>query len=181
MCSDRDAPSVAMAEILIEAPLERVWALQSDITNWPTWNRDVKSVHVDGAVARGVRFRWKSGGVVLTSRVTEVRAPHYISWTGRIFGIQAIHTWVFSSTPEGVLVRTEVDDDRPRVIERLRAQGCKIVKSQKITRRKPRNRLCGRPKRHSSRAPRIAPGSYCLSLHRIRRGNFALTNLHGVG
>jgi hypothetical protein len=38
---NRNAPAVASAETLIQAPLDVVWAVLSTLTDWSTWNPDV--------------------------------------------------------------------------------------------------------------------------------------------
>lgn len=61
------------AEIAIDAPIERVWAILVDVAAYPEWNPFVPRVEADGdptSVGTRMRFlvRWSSGG---TARSTE--------------------------------------------------------------------------------------------------------------
>ena len=43
---DRAAPVVAVHEIDIEAPLDTVWRLHTDVNAWPTWQTSITAAHV---------------------------------------------------------------------------------------------------------------------------------------
>ena len=43
------APVFAVHEIDIEAPLDTVWRLHTDVNTWPTWQTDITAAHIDGA------------------------------------------------------------------------------------------------------------------------------------
>ena len=53
-----DALAVACGEIEVAASPEMVWRVLTDIASWPSWNPDVKSTSLEGAVATGTKFRW---------------------------------------------------------------------------------------------------------------------------
>ena len=105
---NRDAPAVASAEAFIDAPLSVVWSVQSDLRAWPAWNPDVASLDIDGPLAPGTEFKWKSGGAPIRSTIQEVEPERRIAWTGRApLGIRAVHIWTFTPEGEGTRVRTE--------------------------------------------------------------------------
>jgi uncharacterized protein YndB with AHSA1/START domain len=108
---DRDAPVVSTAELEIDAPVERVWAVLTAIEQWPAWNPDVRSVTLDGAVVEGTTFRWKAGPGTITSRLEHVDRPHLVAWSGRTLGIRAVHVWRLESRDAGTLARTEESYD----------------------------------------------------------------------
>ena len=64
---DRTAPAIAEGEVRIAAPPATVWDVIADVSAWPTWNGDVKSVALEGPIAPGCVFRWKTGSASLTS------------------------------------------------------------------------------------------------------------------
>ena len=64
---DPKAPVRASAEVEVAAPPEVVWALLSDFAGWPAWNPVVSDVEVDGPLAPGTVFRWKTGAATITS------------------------------------------------------------------------------------------------------------------
>ncbi len=102
-----DAPVITRDEILIDAPIERIWEIQTDVANWPSWQPDVDGVQTDGPLAVGSVFHWQTAGLDITSTVEEVDAPHRIVWGGPARGIVAVHVWTLSAQDDGVLVYTE--------------------------------------------------------------------------
>jgi uncharacterized protein YndB with AHSA1/START domain len=107
------------AQVVIEAPLERIWTLLTDVPRWPTWNPAVQSAALRGPLASGVSFVWKSQGYTVTSTVQDVRPLERLSWTGKAFGTRAFHVWQLQGTPDGVVVRTEeaFDGWLPRLLK----------------------------------------------------------------
>jgi uncharacterized protein YndB with AHSA1/START domain len=107
MSIDERAPVVEASEILIAAPPETVWDVLAAIERWPAWNPDVKWASVEGEIAAGTRFRWKTGPGTVTSTLQRVERPRLIAWTGRTFGIDAVHVWRLEPRDGATLVRTE--------------------------------------------------------------------------
>jgi uncharacterized protein YndB with AHSA1/START domain len=103
---DRDAPVTAEGEIHIAAPPETVWAVMADLSAWPTWNADVKSMAFDGRLEPGSTFRWKSGSASLVSTLQVVEAPREIGWTGKTMGIHAVHVFHFEPVDGGTSARS---------------------------------------------------------------------------
>jgi uncharacterized protein YndB with AHSA1/START domain len=101
------APVVGRSEIEIAAAAEAVWEVLTSFERWPSWLRDVKSMSVEGPIAAGTVFRWKAGPGTITSTIQRVERPRLIAWTGRTFGIKAIHFWHFEARDAGTFVRTE--------------------------------------------------------------------------
>ena len=85
---DRDAPVIARHEIDINAPLDTVWNLHTDVDAWPAWNLEVTAAKLDGAFAPGSSFTWTSYGFTVTSTIYIVEdhsrtlwaAPRKASW-----------------------------------------------------------------------------------------------------
>jgi Polyketide cyclase / dehydrase and lipid transport len=74
---------------------------------WPSWNRDVKSMTMQGPVAPGSVFRWKAGPGTIESTIQRVEQPRLIAWTGKTLGIKAIHFWHLEPRDGKTFVRTE--------------------------------------------------------------------------
>jgi uncharacterized protein YndB with AHSA1/START domain len=106
-----DSPVVSAHEIVIDAPIDRVWEVLTAIDRWPAWNPDVKWVSMDGPVENGVSFRWKAGPGTITSLVEHVERPHVVAWSGRTLSIRAVHVWRLESRDGGTLARTEESYD----------------------------------------------------------------------
>ncbi|MEU1418374.1 SRPBCC family protein [Kitasatospora sp. NPDC005751] len=107
---DPRAPVITRDDIVIHAPLERIWRIQTDIGAWPSWQPDVTRTEwlTPGPLRTGSVFRWSVHGLSdITSTVREVRPPHRIVWGGPAQGITAVHVWTFTPVRDGVRVHTE--------------------------------------------------------------------------
>ena len=105
------APVVGASEIEVAAAPEAVWDVLTAFDRWPSWNPDVKSMSMQGAVVEGSVFRWKTGPGTITSTIRRVEPPRLIAWTGRTLGIKAIHFWHFEARDGATFVRTEESYD----------------------------------------------------------------------
>jgi hypothetical protein len=106
--ADRNAPVFSEGRIEIAASPQALWDLMADIGAWPTWNPDVKEVSVHGEIAEGTKFRWKAGPGTITSTLRLVDRPRAMGWTGRTFGIDAIHVWRFE--PQGATTMASMEE-----------------------------------------------------------------------
>src|SRR5258705_10154954 len=109
------APVISRDEILIHAPIQTIWEIQTDVDRWPSWQPEVEGAQADSALAVGSVFRWQTAGLDITSTVEEVDAPHRIVWGGPAQGIVAVHVWALDERDDGVLVRTEESWEGPPV------------------------------------------------------------------
>lgn len=100
------APVITRDEILISAPIQTIWDIQTDVADWPSWQPDVDGAVADGPLTPGAVFRWQTAGLDITSTVEEVDAPRRIVWGGPAQGIAAVHVWTFEEQDGAVLVRT---------------------------------------------------------------------------
>ena len=90
---DPPAPVSATHSVDIQAAPESVWNALVDINRWPSLYPHITSARIEGAIAPGTTFRWKSGGVTITSTITEVVPSQRLVWTGRAIGTRAYHSW----------------------------------------------------------------------------------------
>lgn len=104
---DANAPLYARREILIDAPIQKVWNLQSGIERWPQWQPDVASAKLEGTLAPGTVFRWKGGGLNITSKLHTVDQPNRIGWTGDSIGMHAVHNWTLEPAGSSTRVTSE--------------------------------------------------------------------------
>lgn len=104
---DTSAPAFARKEIIIHAPVEKVWQIQTDIENWSKWQPDITSAKLEGALAAGTTFRWRAKGLNIVSTLHTVKPHQQIGWTGVSLGMFAIHNWTFEAGGETTLVTTE--------------------------------------------------------------------------
>jgi uncharacterized protein YndB with AHSA1/START domain len=108
---DETAPVVGSSEIEIAATPEVAWDVLTAIEEWPSWNPEVKSASMEGGLGEGTEFRWKAGPGTITSRIEDVERPRRIVWTGKTFGIKAVHVHTLEARNGGTFVRTEESYD----------------------------------------------------------------------
>lgn len=101
------APVLSKGEIDVAADAETVWKVLSTIDHWPDWNPDIKSVSVEGSVAKGTGFRWKARSWKIVSVIQNVKRARLLAWTGRMMGIKAVHAWHLEPKGAGTLVLNE--------------------------------------------------------------------------
>ena len=104
---NRKAPAISSTEVLVQAPLDVVWSVLTNIREWSRWNPDVEYVDIEEPLEPGTEFRWKASGALIISELQEVEVRRRIVWTGKILGIRAVHVWTFEERADGVLVHTE--------------------------------------------------------------------------
>ena len=104
---NQTAPIVARHEIAINAPLETVWQIQTEIGTWPDWNPDIVKAELTGPLAVGTVFRWETAGLAISSTLGEVVPLKKLAWSGKAGDILGVHVWTFSWNAEGTHVRTE--------------------------------------------------------------------------
>ena len=98
---------VAATEIEVSASPRAVWDVLTDLESWPRWNPDVKSMSLEGGLAKGSVFRWRAGPGTITSTIQQVEPPGVVAWTGTTLGIKATHVYRLEPRGEATLVHTE--------------------------------------------------------------------------
>jgi uncharacterized protein YndB with AHSA1/START domain len=105
---DENAPVISRAEILIDAPLDIIWSLHTDISSWSEWLPDIDASTIEGPLAVGTVFHWQTYGLSIESTIQEIDPPWRIVWSGPAQGIMAIHVWTMTPSEEDrILVHTE--------------------------------------------------------------------------
>mgnify|MGYP003625420088 FL=1 len=93
--------------ITINAPLENVWAILSNINHWSTWQTDISKSKLNGELTQKTTFDWKTGGANIHSTLHTVTPYSQLGWTGEAFGMFAIHNWTLSEKKGRTIVRVE--------------------------------------------------------------------------
>lgn len=108
---NRAAPIVGTSETEVAAARDVVWDVLTAIELWPSWNPDVKAASMHGPLAQGSEFRWTAGPGRITSTLEDVEPPRRVAWSGKAFGLQALHVYVLDARNGTTLVRTEESYD----------------------------------------------------------------------
>lgn len=90
---NNNAPVKCSKTIRINSCREKVWSVMTDINNWQSWQTDIGSAKLNGERKAGATFDWKSGGVTIHSMLHTVEPFSYFGWTGKAFGLFAVHNW----------------------------------------------------------------------------------------
>jgi uncharacterized protein YndB with AHSA1/START domain len=99
---DDTAPISASFEVIIDAPVDRVWEVLSRPEGWGGVDPAIRDVRLDGGVVEGARFAWRNGRTRLTSRFAVVEANRELSWTGAALGAKVVHRHVMTPTEHGM-------------------------------------------------------------------------------
>lgn len=86
------APVITRDEILLHAPIETIWEIQTDVAGWPSWQPEVDGAQIDGPLAVGSAFAGKQPAwTYLDRRGDRPSSPHRLGRPAQ--GIVAVHVW----------------------------------------------------------------------------------------
>jgi uncharacterized protein YndB with AHSA1/START domain len=92
--------------IIINAPVERVWEILTQISNWPQWNKEIKSTNCSD-VRIGVEFEWHIHHSHFISKLQAVDKPNLFSWTGKSKLTKSIFVWNLDASDDQTIVTVE--------------------------------------------------------------------------
>lgn len=104
---NQQAPVRCRKSITISADPQKVWTILTAIDQWPNWQPAISQAKLAGTLQAGSTFAWKIGGVKIHSTLHTVEPPHQFGWTGRTFGLFAIHNWTLTTTGQDTTVEVE--------------------------------------------------------------------------
>jgi len=90
---NNNAPVKCSKTITINASSKKVWDVLTNINNWDNWQTDISKPKLNGELKPNSTFDWKSGGTKIHSTLHTVDPYKQIGWTGKTFGMFAIHNW----------------------------------------------------------------------------------------
>ncbi|WP_375446375.1 SRPBCC family protein [uncultured Fibrella sp.] len=101
------APVACSKQIIINARPDKVWAVLTNINAWADWQTDISKPVLSGPLQPGTTFDWKTGGAGIRSTLHTVAPNHSFGWTGKTFGMYAIHNWTLTEVPGGTQVSVD--------------------------------------------------------------------------
>lgn len=93
---NNNAPVKCSKTITINASSEKVWAVMTNVDNWATWQTDISKPKLNGELKPETTFDWKTGGAKIHSTLHTVESFKNFGWTGKTFGMFAIHNWTLN-------------------------------------------------------------------------------------
>lgn len=93
---NENAPVKCSKTITINANTEKVWQVMTDIDNWANWQTDISKPKLNGELKPETTFDWKTGGAKIHSTLHTVEPFNDFGWTGKTFGMFAIHNWTLT-------------------------------------------------------------------------------------
>jgi len=104
---NNNAPVKCSKTITINARSKRVWEVLTNINNWANWQTDISISKLQGELKQGTTFVWKTGGVKINSTLHTVNPYKQFGWTGKTFGMFAIHNWALTENDGKTIVTVE--------------------------------------------------------------------------
>jgi hypothetical protein len=96
--------------ITIQAPLDKVWSIFTDMSCWGAWNRVTEGVAYDGDrhLTEGRRLSFCLRPFAFPIRIepiiNELEPMERVVWSGARLGVEATHEFIFRETRQGVVV-----------------------------------------------------------------------------
>jgi len=80
---DELAPIISSSDIVINAPVDRVWALLVDLPAWPAIMPFVRDVRLESGIPVDAWFSFRLFGFPIRAQVAVVQPNRELTWTGR--------------------------------------------------------------------------------------------------
>lgn len=90
---NNNAPVKCSKTITIKADSEKVWKVMVNINHWADWQTLINYAKLQGELKPNTTFNWKTGGAKIHSTLHTVEPFSQFGWTGKTFGMFAIHNW----------------------------------------------------------------------------------------
>ena len=112
-----NAPLKCSKTVTINASSVRVWEVMTNIDQWANWQTDISKAKLNGILKPNTTFDWKAGGAKVRSTLHTVVPYKQFGWTGKAFGVHAIHNWTLSE--ENGQTKVSVDESMEGFLARL--------------------------------------------------------------
>lgn len=93
---NKNAPVKCSKTITIDSPSDKVWSVLTNINQWAEWQSDISNPKLNGEIRPETTFDWKTGGAKIHSTLHTVEPNKSFGWTGKTFGMLAIHNWTLT-------------------------------------------------------------------------------------
>jgi uncharacterized protein YndB with AHSA1/START domain len=104
---NENAPVKCSKSITINADAKKVWTVLTNIDSWASWQMDISKPTLNGDLKPETTFDWKTGGVRIHSTLHTVEPYTKFGWTGKTFGMFAIHNWIITEIDGKTIVAVD--------------------------------------------------------------------------
>lgn len=87
---DEQAPIKTRSEIEIAAPIEQVWQLLTDLTEWPTIDPAFRNVRLTAPLAVDADFSFELHHFPIRAKFAKIAPYHELVWTGLSLWFKAV-------------------------------------------------------------------------------------------
>ena len=87
-----DAPVRASRTVTIDAPVEKVWTIQTDVSNWASWYPYLRNAKLSGPFGPGTKLSY-GGFPKHDLAIAKARSPDLAMIYGRLMGFSAVTKW----------------------------------------------------------------------------------------
>jgi uncharacterized membrane protein len=107
--------AVQRASITIDAPIEVVWSVFTDVERWPTWTSSVTSVElIEGPMRLGAKARIRQPRLpTVIWEVTQWEPGRSWTWTAESPGARTEASHVLTRVGDGTLVEQSINASGP--------------------------------------------------------------------
>jgi uncharacterized membrane protein len=92
--------------VIINGPIDKVWSVLTDVREWPSWNKEIKSASCE-KVEVGAKFEWHIRHSHFKSTFQVVDKPNVLSWTGKSKLVKSIFVWNLEASDSQTIVTVE--------------------------------------------------------------------------
>lgn len=103
---NEDASIKDRQSIIINAPIQRVWDILTNVNKWPKWYPEITSASCE-KVETGASFEWTLKSTHLKSNFQLVEEPTLLAWTGKSKMVNTIHVWNLEAVDNQTIVTAE--------------------------------------------------------------------------
>ena len=84
------APITSSSQVLIAAPVDRVWELVSNLPAWPTITPSIRDVHLESSLEVDAFVRFRLNNFPIRARLAVVQPNRELTWMGVSLWFSAI-------------------------------------------------------------------------------------------
>lgn len=119
---DKKAPVQTQDTVIIDAPVEAVWQIMTDINGWPKHFDFIRKVQAPVNLQQGTSFQWRTNRLKLTSTLLTVSPTDTLGWVGGRYGVTVHHYWYFQALANRRTRVISAESQRGLIIRLLKKQ-----------------------------------------------------------